>query len=244
MTAYVCQNAIDYAANFCKKQVREPDVDVTIADTVNSMMWIAFEWRWTQGSITSIPLVNGTQDYAIPNTDFYRLLRARITRTDITPHAFNDVGITQWLPPELQMTGASPTDFRTVCFEPALQKIRLDKAAQIASPVTMQIDGEYQKMPTKVTSLSQSPFMPDVYFQTYSEGVLWKMFVYMEDSRAGGLVIDGQGQRKYTGQLSVFMDAFTAMLRAEDYQDSSAQRFPDSAFGQGRASYPGLFAWS
>lgn len=244
MSAYTCQNAIDYAANFVKNQTRGSNVDVTIADTVQSMMWIAFPWRWTLNSLTAITLTNGTQDYSVTDTDFYRLIRCRIARTDISPNSYNDVDITQWLPPELQLTGGSPVDFRGVCYEQAKSVIRLDKAAQITSPVVMQIQGEYQKVPTKITALSQNPFMPDTYFDVYSQGVLWKMFEYMEDPRAGAVEVDPIGRKTYSGQLGKFWEAFTRMLSAEDYQDSDAQRFPDNAFGMGRGVNPGLFGWA
>src|SRR4051812_10965590 len=109
------------------KNIPITTVDVTICDMVSSRMWNAFTWRERVANIptSSIPLSNGVQDYSVP-VNFHTLLRARITRTDVTPNRSTDLEPTEHLEPGLQVVPW--TSIRLISHEPDLGKLRLDNA--------------------------------------------------------------------------------------------------------------------
>jgi hypothetical protein len=207
-------------------------IDAEACDQVSSTMYIEAFWRWTLQNITpaSIPLVDGTQDYSVP-TNLYRMWRARIVRTDTTPDQYNEIGVKEFLPPDLNP--ASPWIMRAMCHEESLGKLRLEQAASISTGETYELQGEYQLNPTKITSLTLGdPFwFPDVYFPVFCEGLKWKLFEYADDARAGTVTIDRHGNRQTTGQAGKFYFALDMMKQAEDFGSGDSSEFPDEPFG-------------
>jgi hypothetical protein len=239
---YTWQNAIDYVGKFVKG-VPTSALDATSADTVDAIIWRAWFWKWSMANLTPILLVNNQQDYAIADTNFYRLYRARLRRTDTSPATVREKTVVHFLSPNLEQTGSLET-LQAISYNYELGKLRLDKAASVPSGVVVQIEGDYQFQKTKITNPSTAIVFPESYFDVAIAGIQWKYYQLVSDPKAGTLQTDKRGDRVYTGQLGIFHDALKAMAEAEGQGQGDAQRFPDDPLGVGRITSPGLFAWS
>lgn len=243
MANYSPNDALTQTVGYVRQMTIDSTTKALCCDMTNNAIHSYYPWRWTLGALTPISLVDNTQDYSVANTDVYRFVRLRVTRTDITPNKSNELNLTEWLAPDLQTKGTLES-FRAIAWDPVGSKLRLDVTASVPSGVTMRIEGEYQKLPTKITSSSVGTALtqPDVYFNVFVEGLLYYLYKYADDQRAGGVQVMKGGQRQYTGQLAVFMFALQAMAEAEDYGNAQGVRFPSEPLGVGRGpGNPGLF---
>lgn len=215
-------------------------LDAFVCDQLNSQIWRAGFWGWSLANLTAITLTDTTQDYVIANADFYRLFRARLTRTDITPNESSEKDIIQFLPPNLNSSGGLYS-IKAVSYM-GTTTARLDSAASVPSGVTMFLRGEYQTVPTKITTTAMTIVFPDHYVDCATEGLKWKYYLLAKDPRAGGITINAKtGDRQMTGQYATFMTLLKEMKEAEDLGQGAEQRFPDDPIGIGRSSNPGLF---
>ena len=208
-------------------------LNVQVADAVSSEMFTAFPWQWNIATIAAgtIPLVDGVQDYA-PPTQIYRMLRARIVRTDVIPNEYRDIDVEDELVPDLRPL--SYTAIRVMSHErEGVGLLRLESAVQVPSGTTLEIQGEYQLMPPKITAMSQGWWFPDQYLQVAVEGLLYWVYKLADDSRAGSVATDSEGRVSYTGQYGAFQAAIHKMKEAEDY-GTDEQMFPESPLGEGR----------
>lgn len=242
---YTSQDALDLAKQYNHK-VPQDVVAAFVCDTVNTMIWTRFPWPWTLASLTAITCVDGTQDYSISNADFFRLSvfqQPRIVRTDLTPVEYRELNVKKHLGVELTMKGGLET-IRNISYEPEISKLRLDYAASVPSGTTLQIQGPYQQKPTKITSstLTVALTQPDHYFQVFFEGVRWKLYELADDPRAGVMSIDDEQNRKYTGQLGIFMNSLADMAAAEDLSDGEDNIYPSTPLGYPKDTYwPRIF---
>lgn len=233
MATYTGQNVVDLAKKFIRDAVIT-SIDSQTVDTVGSIIWTYYPWRWAQAALTAITVVDGTQDHTISNNDVFKLLRVRITRTDVTPDTYQELGVRNWLPPDLTKRGL--TAIPACCFEPVGGKLRLEAAASVASGETYTINGEYWKNPTLINDAGLSTALPspDQFFPVWVAGVKWQFYDYLGNPKAGTVATDKRGNITYTGQLGVFMGLLAQMASAEDVDGDSTQ-FPDSPLGA--ASY-------
>lgn len=222
-------------------------IQAYVADIINSTIWTRFTWTWTLASLTAIALVDGTQDYALANADtaaFYRFpdWGLRIVQTNLTPVEHREITQKSHLGVELTMKGGL-NSIRNFSYEGALSKIRLDRAASVSSGTTLQIQGEYQTKPTKITDAMMGTALsfPDHYFGAFVEGVRWKLYELADDPRAGVMKIDEEGRQTYTGQYGSFMTSLFAMQQAEDAGSGEDPCFPDSPLGSPSGFSPGIF---
>lgn len=229
---YSAQDAID----FVKKHIKDipvSSIDAQMCDAVSSLMYIEAFWRWTIQNIpaTSIPLVDGTQDYNVP-TNIYRMYRGRIVRTDVTPDEYQEIDIVEYLPPDLHPIG--PWAIAAVAHDEALGKFRLSQAVSISGSETYELQGDYQINPTKITdaNLASTLWFPDQYFMpVFVEGLKWKAYEYADDSRAGNVTIDKNGRRQTTGQAGKFYFGLDVMKQAEDFGTGNASEHPAEPMG-------------
>lgn len=242
MATYTWQDAINFVGKYVKG-VPTSALDATAADTVDATIWRAWFWKWSMKNLTPILLVNNTQDYTIADSDFYRLYRGRLRRTDTSPVTVREKSVVNFLSPNLEQTGSIET-IGSISYNYELGKLRLDKAASVPSGVAVQIEGDYQFKQTKITSPTTAIVFPEYYFDVAIEGIKWKYYQLVGDAKAGTMQMDKHGNRVYTGQLGIFRDAVKAMAEAEGMGQGDAQRFPDDPLGVGRITSPGLFAWS
>lgn len=223
-------------------QIPTATSQVYVCHQINAMIHKAFPWRWTRFQFANINLVDGHQDYTSVPTNFYRLIEARIARTDISPPQYQPIKISKHVEREVQLKG-SINSIQQVSFEPEFLAFRLDRAASVTGTATYQLQGEYQSQPTKITQLSQFLCPPDDYFNVTVEGVLWKFYQLADDPRAGTVGINRSGDKQTAGQYGVFRDALEEMKRMEDNDDGMQTRYPESPLGWSRAGSPGLFGW-
>lgn len=246
-TSLGCQGVYTFGdvLNVVKEYVHQIPVDtvqVYACDQIASMIHVASPWRWTLAQITNIALVDGQQDYPSVPADFYRMTGARIARTDISPIRLQPLKITKHIEPELQLKGSCES-IQEVSYEPDYAAFRLDRSPSISGGIVYQLRGEYQQLPTKVTALSFTICPPDVYFNVFVEGLLWKFYQLADDPRAGSVGINRPGDKQTAGQYGVFRDALEEMKRLEDNNDGLQTRFPEEPLGWTRVGSPGLFGW-
>lgn len=249
-STYTWQDAITFVKPFVKS-IPTSTLDVLACDQTNSAIWTAFPWNWATFSLTSatseLSLIDGRQDYPIGTTTaggFFQLLRARITRTDVTPWVIRDKDILQWLAPNVEQEGGIDTiQAVAIVGQNLTNQIRLDCAASVPTGTAYQIDGEYWAQPIKVTSTGTTIVFPDQYFGVVLEGLRWRYYALGDDKRAGNMQVDSSGRKTYTGQWGVFMAALQDMVDSQDYADGFQNRFPESTLGQGQPGNPGLFGF-
>jgi len=219
-------------------------IDATVCDDLNGKIHRYAFWRWSVLPLTPIALVDAQQDYAVLNSNFYRPLNARLTRTDVSPQADNETDIVDYLSPNLNTSGGlysirAVSFFQRTISAVTTTTVRLDSAASVPSGTTMFLNGDYQYIPTKITVTTTATIaFPDHHIDVAIEGLKWKYMSLAKDPRAGTMTTDKMARRQYTGQLGAFMAALDEMREAEDLGNGQATRFPDQPLGA-RYTYPG-----
>jgi len=199
------------------KNMPVADVQIICADKINSRIHRSYPWRWSTSALTPISLVDSTQDYGSKPTDYFRLLRARIVRTDCTPDdVFEPLDILNKLEPKLRPV--SPRMIKAISYEGHINKFRLERAVQVTSPNTFEIQAEYQTLVTTITNTSDPLPFPDQYFDVFVEGLKWEFFKFADDVRAGTARFDQtSGMFVCTGQAAEFYGALYDMAASEGY---------------------------
>lgn len=240
-STYTPQAAIDLCRAFVHK-IPVGDVSTQACDIVNSLIWNSHWWRWSFKNITPIALVDGQQDYTPIPTDFYRIVYARVVRTDITPNEFRELTVINYLAPEITRKGGIET-LKLIAFDPQDNVFRLDAAASIPSGVTINLQLTYQFQVARITNdkLTTAFVFPDQYFNVFVDGLKWKFYQLSDDPRAGEVRIDREGRKQYSGQLAIFFDSLMQMKNSEDMGEGQQNYFPNDPVGPARATNPGLF---
>lgn len=244
---YAPQDAVQMAKAMNHK-VPVTEIQVWVCNQVNSIIWTAAPWRWTQANFTAITLVDGTQDYALASADaaaIYRVVNLRLARTDLSPVKYQELNQKNHLGVELERK-AGIDGIRNFAYEPSINKIRLDYAASVSGTAVLALQGEYQTNPTAITqgTLTTALVQPDHYFNVYLAGVRWMFYDLADDPRAGSATEITLGRKSYSGQLGVFMSFLDAMKQAEDFSDGEELNFPSEPLGantqgSGWGIYPG-----
>jgi hypothetical protein len=251
MSTYSPQDAIDMAKAMNHKIPIVP-IQVWVINQINSIIWTAAPWNWTQAALTAItPLVDGTQDYALAGSNptdlsqFYRIVYLRLARTDLSPVKYQELNQKNHLGVELERK-AGIDGIRNFSWEGSISKIRLDYAASVGGTAVLALQGEYQKTPTAIdqSTLSTALVQPDHYFNVFLAGVRWMFYDLADDPRAGTATEITVGRKSYSGQLGVFHAALDAMKQAEDFSDGEELNFPSEPYGattqgSGWGIYPG-----
>ena len=220
------------AINFAQKMAKGANigsVDELVADQVSSRVWRAKPWFASIQNIAAgtLPLVDGQQDYSSP-TNTMRLLKARLVRTDTTPDENIELDVHSDV--DVDLVKASPYAIRIIAHQPSVGGLRLEKAVEVASGTTWEIQGSYQIHPTKITATSQGLWFHDEYFDVAWSGCLYWIYKLADDSRAGSAVTDHTGRTTYNGALGEWMAAIEAMWRDEEVQGNETY-FPSTSMG-------------
>lgn len=237
---YKWEDVITVANNLVHSIPTAP-LQLYAADQVNSIIWKTFPWRWTLNALTPITLINGQQDYTTVPADFWRWINPRLVRTDVSPAQNQPIKAAKHLEVEVQLQGGVNT-IQAVSYEPTVSSFRLDITPQISGTLTLQLAGDYQQLPPKLSSVGNTIAHPDSYFQVCLEGVLWMFYRLADDPRAGGVSINRPGDKESQGQQGVFMDALEQMKRNEDTADDMQSRFPEQPMG-GNTRSSGSYIW-
>lgn len=226
------------AIALARKFIRDAPVtsiDSQLCDIVHSILWTYYPWKWAQKALTALTGVDGTQDYTIDaaDTDFWKLLRVRIVQTNTTPDIFHDdIKIREWLSPDLTTTGMYGIHSAAQYQVSSTIKIRLNAALSVTGSDTYQIQGEYWKNPVLITdaTLSTAFVFDDRFFPVFMEGLKWKAYEYLGDSRAGTVQVTKSGQQVWTGQAGIFFGMLQRMAEVEDF-GAETQDYPEYSLG-------------
>jgi hypothetical protein len=236
---YTFQDAVTNAKELVH-QIPTTVTQVYACDRVNSIIHLYWPWRWTIFPVLPITAIDGNQDYPYVPNDFHRLTAGRLIRTDVTPNQIQPIKIAGHLEGEVQRQGSINT-VQSVSYEPVVNSFRLDTPLQVSGTTVYVISLDYQRMPTKISTLATTICPPDVYFNVFLEGVLWAFYRLADDPRAGAVTINRPGDKQYSGQLAVFMTALEEMKRMEDSGEALNTRFPEEPLGWVRTGNPGIF---
>lgn len=209
-------------------------IDAAVCDRISGKMYAYWPWSWTLTTGTVCTPTDGNQDFS-PAAGIYRLIRARMVRTDTTPDQYSELDVRKTLAPDL--VPRSYTSINAVSYEEAVGLVRLSSAVQIPSGTTLQIQGEWQVNPVKISATSALMWFPDHYVHVAEAGLLAWYYQLNDDPRAGQEIILPTGEPSGTGQWGTFYSALKGMARAEDYP-ATDMVFPDDGLGIGR-SYMG-----
>lgn len=173
-----------------------------------------------------------------------RPLKMRIGRIDTNPPEYRELAALGNLSPELSRTAG--IDTMSACGWFASQNFfRLMNAPQVSQGQIIQLLGEYQTRPVKVTNSNlTTPFpFPDDYFNVMDAGVLWKVYQLTDDPRAGTAQLSRNGNmsEQFTGQFGVFMGLLKEMARTEDLGAGDEFMYPEQPLGVGRSYWPGIY---
>jgi hypothetical protein len=173
-----------------------------------------------------------------------RPLKMRIARLDSNPPEYRELAALANLSPELSRTAGIDTMGAAGWFA-SQSFFRLMNAPVVGAGQIIQLLGEYQTRPTKVTDATlNTPFpFPDDYFNVMDAGLLWKVYQLTDDPRAGGAQLSRNGSlvEQFTGQLGVFMSMLKEMARTEDLGAGDEFMYPEQPLGVGRSYWPGLY---
>jgi hypothetical protein len=241
-TTYTAQNAYDDAVAYSMNISIGSAAQIRLVDMIHSEIWTAFPWDWTTANLTAISLADGTQDYAISGSDgnFRKLTKVLLRRTDTSPDEYwGPLAIRKWLPPELQVK--LTLRHRAIAYvrTGGNLRLRLEYNVGLGTGVAVQIEGEYQKNPTKITSLSTTFNFPDEFYNVIVNGLIYYIYRWSGDRRAGEMRIDRAGQRLYTGAMATYKDALYHMTDSYDVDDQI--QVPEEPLGAGGIMAPGLF---
>lgn len=173
-----------------------------------------------------------------------RPIKMRIARLDSNPPEYRELAALANISPELSRTAGIDT-MKAVGWFASQNFFRFDVSPQVSNGQIIQLLGEYQSLPTKITDNNLTvPFgFPDHYFDTFTEGLKWAFYNLSDDPRAGGIQMTTNGQRlkQYTGQLGIFMTMLYEMARTEDLGSGDEFMYPEQPLGVGRSYWPGLY---
>jgi hypothetical protein len=171
-------------------------------------------------------------------------LKMRIARLDTNPPEYRELAALANLSPELSRTAGIDT-MKAVGWFSSQNFFRFDTSPQVSLGQIIQLLGEYQFLPVKITSGTLSvPFpFPDEYFNVVDAGILWRVYQLTDDPRAGTAQLSENGNmvKSYTGQLGVYMNMLKEMARTEDLGSGDEFRYPADSLGVGRSYWPGLY---
>lgn len=236
-STYTWANIISHVGRFIKGSPTST-IDAQTCDYVSSEMWAHFPFKESITTIaaTSIPLVDSQQDYSVP-ANYYRLLNARISRTDTSPQLDFELSVASNL--VVDMVPRSHVAIRSVAYDPGTGQFRLESAVQVPSGTTLYLRGDVQINPSKVTSTASGVWFADQYAHVAASGILYYYYKLTDDPRAGAVTMGEDGDPVYTGQLAEFKSKLLMMERAEDYPGIQGL-FPGESMGAGRDTNRGL----
>ncbi len=164
---YTPQDALTLAQKM-GKGVPFSGIDLTICNIVNSTIYKYYPWRDTLVVIPNpVSLTDGNQDFSTGLTDLYRLTQLWITRTDVSPTQTRNIRVASNL--AIDLVATSPYSVREACYQPGVNKFRLEKAVRVPNGATFVLGGEYQPHPTKITDLQDTFWFSDEHLEVFAE---------------------------------------------------------------------------
>jgi len=200
-----------------------------LADMVSAEIWGIYPWRVSITNIAAglIPLVDGQQDYSAP-TNIYRLLKISITRTDTTPDDNRELNVVQDLSDN--MVSQSYQSIRSAALQRGIGKIRLESAVQVPSGTLLELSGQYQMNPAKITALTDQLWFDDQHVHVFLKGLMYWAYKLGDDPRA-------------SVQLNEYRQAVEQMARAEDFGAIDTIFPGEGSIGSGSSGGWNIWGW-
>lgn len=180
---------------------------------VSSDMFTVYPWRDALQTVAvgQIPLVDTQQDYDVP-TNIYRLTKATIVRTDVSPKWTQELDVQTDLDESPLLT--APESIKAISLQNG--QLRLDSSVRIPAGATYELHGEYQVNSPKVKDLTDWMWFQDQYAHVAFLGLMYWGYKISDDSRAGTAQTNRAGTT-YTGQLGEYKAALQRMREDEEY---------------------------
>lgn len=137
----------------------------------------------------------------------------------------------------LNLIYGSYTSIRAICQQPNQNVLRLEAATAVSASRPFSLELEFQLARPAISSLTEACWFPDDYVRMAEEGILYYLYKYTNDSRAGS-VSWVNGTPAYSGQLASWMESM-ASAAAQDREGSVDTISPSESLG---ASY-GTTGW-
>jgi hypothetical protein len=218
------RKALDFAKVFVKNMPVDRDPPrLRIMDSAAKMVWMAAPWPWTIGILTVTAIANDAQDVVMGTipADFLHIQHAALvnkdTIADLTP-----VGI---LPVLTDIKGMP----QKIAFVSANTVRLYPMPSGYAATELPKLWVFYKKQHTEITVSNESTagtlVMADEWYPVYEAFVLYYVYLYADDPRAGGAQMSSRGIVQYSGMLG------TAMGLLNEYKLASKVGLVDS-FGR------------
>lgn len=218
MAVFTPGDAFSYAKTMVKS-MRLDDVKLRILFDALSLIWHAAPWEWTIGEIAESPITvtTNTSEYTITvPSDFSRLEMAILTDD---ANIFKPLAIRSYVPSNSVKTGET----MEIAKVPGQTKVRVYPKSPASLPSTAQkIILLYKKTTPNLTASDYASTtilaLPDDWFHVYCLAVLYFAYLYADDDRAGGAVVEPTRQGaniRYTGirgQLEAEIEAMRMKL--------------------------------
>ena len=223
MSNYSPQDAINSAQEFVKGIPIDTTIGPQIADIIQTTIWNFYPWQFSIKKTTKVGgafLTDGVQDISGVPADMKSLIWCRLTRTDLPDgKRFRELTPVERLDPFDEPVKFDYTLHEFIAYVPEVPAFRLETPLRIQTGTELtQLDIEYQQIPTKLISSNLStsfPLMTDWYFNTFFDGILWRLYVFANDRRQGGMQINKQGMVTYTGQMGCFYNSLIEQAQME-----------------------------
>lgn len=118
---------------------------------------------------------------------------------------------------------------------------RLSNATYVPLNFPFEVQAEYQPFLPKFTDLGAQPFFPDQYLSMGMAGLLYYLYEFNKDPRAGTTTFQG-GRTVYTGQLGAW-HALMESAAMEERAGSVDTFTPTDGLGVDNGSYGGNWRW-
>ena len=217
---YYYSDILNYCASAVPRMV-DSDKSSFIANFAIYEIWKQYDWRQSLGVLNPFYLIPGEQDHGAPMvvipSDLLGLRQAYLVRMNSSPVFRQELTIMK----DLTLTHLSSLPAQ-ICHQPAKQSLRVFPRVplNIGCP-DYAIQGEYKKLPPKVTSSTlSSTLLPfdDVYFFNMIEVFKWAGWHAAGDPRAGGVQNNNHGQSQYAGQYAAAQEAIDQMAETEGFE--------------------------
>lgn len=205
--------AISLLKPFIKQMESIEDVASPMLDNALKEFWMEAPWRWTLAALESATVSSNTQDINLVSsyTDLLYLVDAYIT--DGTGPT-RQLEVVPTLPTDTNLKG-QPSKVAFITGTP--QKLRLHPTPPGLLNTTKIISMYKKVCPSLTRGTMYNPgqqVFDDEWFHVYCDLVLYHMYKFADDQRAGGVTMTANGPQ-YTGQLALYKTKIWEMKQKE-----------------------------
>lgn len=206
----------------------EDRLGATICNVATSFIWNAYDFRETIDLLPPVFLIPNEQDLGKPfsavPSDFNGLRQMYLVRLLSDPPVRMELKVVK----DVRLTHVQALP-HAVGYQPDRRSIRVfPRVPDNVGAPDFFIEGTYKKKPKMITANTLGDLLPfdDQYFPVWIEVAKWAAWSLTNDSRAGGISINGD-QRIYVGQAAVAKEAVDSMAKNEGLNEGDPTLAPD-----------------